>query len=236
MGFIGKVYDDLDELYEYKDPRVMEPLKTFWTLMIFYFMKDMAQNKYDILWMMFVWTFLPLVDWYAFTDDPYFLSLVIWISFLGAYFVYVKGDFSEFQWWHGALFFALCCVCAPATEFFMFELNGPIQYILKTLGLVTGDNSTVFSNVSKEELEVSSKKLVTRIISFIFLFCMVGILAYLKSTVESRELKDIFTGVMYLALTNNGYFLLSIINQAIMLSRGQGKDQPQKIEPPTLPL
>lgn len=216
IGFIGKIYDDLQELYLVKHPRLLETIKTFWTIMIFYFMFTLATNAYDILFMLFVWTFLPLVDWYAFTDDPYLFSLTVSISLVGIGILFATPF--TFHWTYFAVAFVFYILCSPITEFFCFELNGPIYDILSSLGILPpGADGHIFATLNEKELEVSPTKLTTRIISVTFLTCMILFVNYLRSFVPDTELYQVYTSVMYLSLVNVGYFVLSILNQINVL-------------------
>jgi len=213
IGIIGKLYDDLTELYLVKNPRILETIKTVWSLIIFYFMSKLASNAYDITWMLFVWTFLPLIDWYAFTDDPYFFSLVLSISVVGTALIF----YNKYTITYLPLIFILYIICSPITELPCFELNGFFHYILKLLNILPEKESYIPFDKKTNTLEVSHDKLITRIISVLFLTCMILLMIYLKTWTTDTDLINGFTSVMYLALCNNGYFILSIINQINVL-------------------
>lgn len=213
IGMAGKLYDDLTELYLVENKKLNETIKTVWTLLIFYFISYYADNKYDILWMLFVWTFLPLVDWIAFTEDPYFFSLVLSISAVGILTLISRNYLSNLKFVYLIPCFILYCICSPITELLCFDFNGPIHYILKTLHILP--ETSIFKNISTPDcnLEVSFTKLITRIVSFVFLCIMIAIMYYIKTSTEDPELSQLVSSVMLLSLCNNGYFLLSIINQ-----------------------
>ena len=213
LGFIGKLYDDLTELYLVKSPRILELIKTIWTLLIFYFMINIASNGYDIGWMLFVWTFLPLIDWYAFTDDPYLFSLVLYISVVGIALI----SYNKYTITYLPLIFILYIICSPLTELPCFELNGFFHYILKWFNILPEKESYIPFDKKANTLEVSHDKLITRIISVIFLTCMILLMIYLKTLTTDTDLINGYTSVMYLSLCNNGYFILSIINQINVL-------------------
>jgi hypothetical protein len=213
LGMFGKFYDDLTELYLIKNEKLIETTKTCWTLLIFYFMIYYAKNKYDILWMMFVWTFLPLVDWIAFTEDPYLFSLVIFITAVGMLLLTSRNYLSNLKWNYLIPCFILYCICAPITEIFCFKFNGPLNDICKTLNLQP--DIKIFKNLdlSDAELEVSFTKLITRIISIIFLLSVSAIAYYFMITTVDEELSQLLSSVILLAVCNSGYFVLSVINQ-----------------------
>ena len=216
IGGIGKIYDDLDELYLVKNERIMETIKTGWTLIIFYYMYTYSKNKYDIFWILFVWTFLPLGDWGAYTQDPYFFSLVVSITGVGISILFSRNYLSDLKIIYLIPCFLLYCICAPITEIFCFELNGPIHDLFKFFGILPNENTFKLANISTEELEVSLTKLLTRITSFIFLWIMILGMTFLKFF-SNEEFSNILDSAILLSLTNNGYFLISIINQIYVL-------------------
>ena len=90
LGVILKIYDDVTDLYLLKNARVLECIKTLWTVLWFSCVFYISSNGYDVLWMLFFVNFLSLADWDAYTSDPYFFSLVFfnWIFCLIT--IYVK--------------------------------------------------------------------------------------------------------------------------------------------------
>ena len=185
LGMVGKFYDDMTELYLIdckKHEKIIETLKTVWTLLIFYFIAHYADNKYDILWMMFVWTFLPLVD-------------------------ICKNYLSNANFMYLIPCFIIYCICSPITEILCFDFNGPLRNLFKTIGVLPD------KNMSHCDLEVSVTKLITRIVSFTFLSFMILIMSYVKQITDDQELSQMLSSAILLSLCNNGYFLLSIINQ-----------------------
>ena len=212
LGMVGKLYDDITELYliECKNhEKIIETIKTGWTLLIFYFIAYYADNKYDILWMMFVWTFLPLVDWIAFTEDPYFFSLVVSITVVGMMTLICKNYLSNVKLMYLILCFIIYSICSPITEILCFDFNGPLHNFFKTMGVFPYKTN----DISHCDLEVSVTKLITRIVSFTFLSFMILIMYYIKQITDDQELSQILSSAILLSLCNNGYFLLSIINQ-----------------------
>jgi len=213
LGMIGKLYDDLTELYLVENKRLIETIKTVWTLLIFYFITQYADNKYDILWILFIWTFLPLVDWAAFTKDPYLFSLVIAITIVGISTLILKDYVHNLNTTYIVLAFILYCICVPITEIFCYEFNGPIHELFKSLGILPDGKSFKMLDIPDCDLEVSFTKLITRIVSFVFLCSIIGIIYYIQQFSISEELHQVLSSVILLSLSNNGYFLLSIINQ-----------------------
>lgn len=212
LGMVGKFYDDMTELYLIdckKHEKIIETIKTGWTLLIFYFIAHYADNKYDILWMMFVWTFLPLVDWIAFTEDPYMFSLVVSITVVGMMTLICKNYLSNVNFMYLIPCFIIYCICSPITEILCFDFNGPLRNLFKTIGVLP-DKTTDMSHC---DLEVSVTKLITRIVSFTFLSFMILIMSYVKQMTGDQELSQMLSSAILLSLCNNGYFLLSIINQ-----------------------
>ena len=214
LGAIGKIYDDFIELYMIKNDRLIETIKTFWTILIFYFIFNVASNGYDILFILFVWTFLPLVDWNAYTEDPYFFSLTVFITLFGIITIIIKKF--TFNYLYVAIAFFLYCICSPITEIFMFELNGIIPYILSCLNIVNHD-SIKLADISNKDLEVSHKKLTTRIISMLFLSSMIILMFFLRKLTNNSELDNVYKSVIYLSIINISYFIVSVINQINVL-------------------
>ena len=211
---IGKIYDDVVELYMIKNERLIETIKTFWNILIFYFIFNVASNGYDILFILFVWTFLPLVDWDAFTEHPYFFSLTIFITLFGITTIIIKQF--TFNYLYFAIAFFLYCICSPITEIFMFEINGIIPYILSFFKLVKNE-SIKLTDISSKDLEVSHKKLTTRIISVLFLSSMIMLMFFLRKLTTINELDNVYKSVIYLSIINLSYFFVSVINQINVL-------------------
>jgi hypothetical protein len=203
------------ELYLIKNERLIECVKTLWTILIFFFIFFIASNAYDILFFLFVWSFLPLIDWEAFTSDPYFFSLVVFITLFGIITIKVKEY--KFNLFYLGIAFILYCICSPITEIFMFELNGCVNYICGFLNIIDKKDSYIFCNLSKEELECSYKKLANRCISILFLSFMIILITYLKKNTVNEELKNVYTSAIYLSIINIGYFIISVINQIYKL-------------------
>lgn len=217
IGFVGKLYDDLTDLFFVKHERLLETIKTVWTYMILYFMFFMTKNQYDIFSMMFVWTFLPLLDWHAYTNDPYFFSLILMITGLGTGILLTRKYLLDFHPGYFLLAFLLYCICSPLTEWFDFELNGPIYNILQDIGVLPEGKGYIFSDAKSGELEVSQKKLITRCVSFSFLTIVITVLSIIKYFSTNDHLQSVLTSVIYQSLSNNGYFLLSILLQIYVL-------------------
>ena len=214
FGAIGKIYDDLVELYMIKNDRLIETIKTFWTILIFYFIFNVSSNGYDILFILFIWTFLPLVDWAAFTEDPYFFSLTLFITIIGITTIILKKF--TFNYLYLPITFFLYCICTPITEMFMFEINGIIPYLLSCFKLVKNE-SIKLSDISIKDLEVSHKKLITRIISVLFLSSMIMLMFFLRKLTTITELDNVYKSVIYLSIVNLSYFFVSVINQINVL-------------------
>lgn len=213
LGMVGKLYDDTTELYLMKNKRIIETMKTIWTLLIFYFIAYYVDNKYDILFMLFIWTFLPLVDWDAFTEDPYLFSLVLSISTIGILTLITRNYLSNLKLIYLIPWFILCCICSPITEILCFDFNGPIHDILKTFHILPDITYLKDVIMVDSDLEVSFTKLITRIVSVVFLSVMILIMYYIKTITNDLELSQALSSVILLSLCNSGYFLLSIINQ-----------------------
>lgn len=208
MGFILKLYDDIVELYLVDNKRIIETIKTVFTILTFYFIVYYADNKYDILWLVFFGSFLPIVDWVAYTEDPYFFSMTLLFPPIAIATMISKNYLTNINFMYLIPSFILYCVCSPVTEILCFDFNGPLRDIFKAIGILP-DNP----DVSYGDLEVSFKKLITRIVSFVFLWIMILIMGYVKRNTDDQELSQMLSSVILFSLFNNGYFLLSIINQ-----------------------
>jgi len=215
IGFFLKLYDDLDELYFYKNKRVMECIKTFYTILNCYYLFIVSTNRYDILWILFFWGFLPLIDWYAFTGTPYFFSLVVLISITCLCLIFCNGYTYSLSYL--ILVFSLYCICSPITEIFCWEFNGPIFELLKTLNIIDDKKLNIFSGLSKTEIEVSKVKIFTRIRSTTFLTIVIGILYYFIKNTNNIELQELLSSVIQFSIFNISYFILSIINQCYVV-------------------
>ena len=91
LGFFLKFYDDLDELYLCKNQKVLELVKQFYSIIICYYIFIISTNIYDLLWVMFFWNFLPIIDWNSYIEFPPSFSLVIFIFCLGIYQIIYKS-------------------------------------------------------------------------------------------------------------------------------------------------
>lgn len=215
IGILGKIYDDCVDLYSIKNERLLECVKTLFTVLTFLFMFCMSTNGYDILFMLFVWTFLPLVDWECFTSDPYWFSLVVFITIFGIVAIYVKKY--TFNYGYVALAFILYCICVPITEIFMFKLNGLANHILVLFNVAKNNDYSTFCEITQNELECSHKKLITRCVSVLFLSFMICLFLYLIKNTDNVELKNVYNSAIYLSIVNLTYFMVSVINQTYKL-------------------
>ena len=215
IGFFLKLYDDLDELFFYKNERVMECIKTFYTIINCYYLLYLSNNKYDILWFLFFWGFLPLVDWYAFTGTPYFFSLVLLISLTCLCLIFFNGYSYRISYF--VFVFLLYCICSPISEIYCWEFNGPVFELFKKLNIIDDKKPNIFSGLSKTEIEVSKTKIFTRIRSIIFLIIIIGILYYFINNTNDIEIKELLSSVIQFSIFNISYFILSIINQCYIV-------------------
>ena len=215
LGFFLKLFDDLDELFFYKNERVIECVKTTFIIVSCYYLFVAATNKYDILWLLFSCGFLPLIDWYAYTGVPFFFSLVILIPLICLLNIFLNCY--TFKIKYIILSFILYCICSPITEICCWEFNGPIFELFKKNNIIDDKKVNIFSGLSKTEIEVSKKKIYTRITSIIFLSIVIVILNYFIKNSNNTEIQDLLLSVIQLCIFNISYFVLSLIHQCYVV-------------------
>lgn len=215
MGFILKLYDDLDELFFYKNERVMECIKTLYTILTTYYILGISYNNYDILWVLYFWGFLPLFDWYAFTGTPYFFSLVVLVSLMCLCSIFFNSYTYNISYFTLAII--LYCICSPITEIYCWEFNGPLFELLKKFNIIGDKKDIIFSKLTKTEIEVSKTKIVTRISSSIYLTIIIGILYYIINNTNNIELQNLLSSVIQFSLFNMAYLILSITHQSYVV-------------------
>jgi hypothetical protein len=165
-----------------------------------------STNKYDILWLLFFCGFLPLFDWYAFTGNPYFFSLVGLIPLTCVSLIVARGYTYNLK--HAVLAWLLYCICSPITEFFCWDFNGPFCDLFKMVNLTPNLKSP---ELSKTEIEVSKTKICTRLKSIIFLSIMIGGLYYAQTAYV--DMQDLLQSVIQFCIFNMAYLVLSVMNQ-----------------------
>ena len=214
-GFILKLYDDLDELYLIKNGRLVECAKSFFTALTCFFLFAVANNKYDILLVVYYLS-LSTVDWYAYANAYFFSILMIFAPI--CLFLVIKNKYSfKFSFLVTAAF--LYTFCSPITEVKCFEINGIFHEIFKYMGWVPATKTLQFNTLTKTELEVSHYKLKTRIISVLFTL-IVGLLLfyYIKYRAwEGTEMGNFLNSAIYICGFINGYMSLSVYNQYYVL-------------------
>lgn len=215
MGFMVKLYDDLDELFFYKNKIVMECVKSFFIIITCYYLFVVSTNKYDILWVLFLCGFVPLFDLYAFTGEPYFFSVTLLFTLTCLYLIFFNGYTYNLSYF--VLSFFIYSICSPITEIFCFDLNGPIFELLKILNIIDDKKINNFSGLSKTELEVSEKKIFIRIRSIIFLTIVIGILYYFIQNTNNIELQELFLSAIQYSIFNIFNLLLSVIHQCYVV-------------------
>jgi hypothetical protein len=221
-GFILKFYDDLDELYLIKEGRWLEIAKSFFTALTCFFLFVVANNKYDILLVIYYLSLCTL-DWYAYANAYFFSILVVFAPL--CLFLVCKNRYS-FK--ISILVFAsiLYTICSPVTETKCFEMNGLFHEILKYMGFVPKNSTSLqFNNLTKTELEVSHFKLKTRITSVLFTL-LVGILLFYfikYNSWQGTEMGNFLNSAIYICGFINGYMFLSVINQYYVLYHDNGR-------------
>ena len=91
----------------------------------------------------------------GFPIGPHFKAVKVKdnITFIGIILLIVRKQIVNIKYF--LIAFILYCICAPITEFFCFDFNGPLNNLF---------NKCKTNNLTKKEQEVSRKKLKTRII------------------------------------------------------------------------
>ena len=80
------------------------------------------------------------------------------------------------------------------------------------------EDKTVFKKqFSKVELEVSEKKLFTRIRTVVFLITIIGVFYYITMNTTDSELHEVLSSAIQYSVLNLAYFVLSVINQSYAL-------------------
>ena len=221
-GFILKFYDDLDELYLIKEGRWLEIAKSSFTALTCFFLFVVANNKYDILLVIYYLSLCTL-DWYAYAN-AYFFSILVVFAPLCLFLVFKN----RYSFKISILVFAsiLYTICSPVTETKCFEMNGLFHEILKYMGFVPKNSTSLqFNTLTKTELEVSHFKLKTRITSVLFTL-LVGILLFYfikYKSWEGTEMGNFFNSAIYICGFINGYMFLSVINQYYVLYHDNGR-------------
>ena len=213
MGVLLKIYDDLDELFFYKNKKVMECIKVIFIILNCYYLFVIQSNIYDILWILYFWAFVPIFfDWNGFMETSYFFGFTICISLLCLFIIYINSyTISIFYLFLSLILYIICC---PFLESIIIDTNGPLIKLLIKLKLFNNDLSII--NLTKTEREVSFKKLVIRIINLFISILIVIVLIKCKSMFGDKMENLILSGVQ-LSYMWIGYYILCIINQSYVL-------------------
>lgn len=222
IGFMLKLYDDLDELYMIKNPRLMSCLQTSFTIMMCYWLFVIASTKYEIV--MFTICYMgTLYDWEAFTSDPFVFSTFL-IVFLGLtlLLLFCRGH----TFGIGELFMYIMIytlVCLPVFEVFLFKYNGFLYEVGKYFHIfgptkTYGDDDKYLTliNLSETEYEVSNYKLLSRSLNIlVYVFWMYVLHKCMTSS--KTNINHALQSLIYMIMMFLGYMILSVVNQANVL-------------------
>lgn len=232
FGSILKAYDDLNDLYMMKNPRLLACTQTTLIVILCYWLFVIAQTKYEIV--MFAICFMgSLFDWEAFTSDPFFFASNIMFFVLIMLLLYNRGD--TFGMGELAIYIIIYVfLCVPIFEFILFKYNG-FFYEIGRYFHVFGSTKTCdtrsesggndeylrFSDLSETDYEVGDYKLFSRSISvLIYVFwiyllhkCMIF---YSKSS-SNTNLIHAMQSLVYIITFGIGYMIVSIYNQVNVL-------------------
>jgi hypothetical protein len=217
VGFMVKLYDDLDELYCCTSKRIMACIQTASIIMFSYWIFIMAENKYDLLLIIMVITGM-LLDYDAYMRDPFFFSfnLIFPSAILG---LFVTKGYSigilEF-----VSFFALfVLLCTPFPEWFLMKFNGCIFDWIKPY-VHFGDFSEggwSFFQKTIGELEVSFYKFIGRCFCILYSIICIYLIQYFIRQFSDPAWKQMFQSFLYMNVIWIGYCLLSCFNQLHVL-------------------
>jgi len=212
MGALIKIYDDLHELFFYKNKKVMELIKITIIFIYGYYLFVLQSNIYDILWVLYSWAFIPIVfDWKAYMAESYFFGSTICISLLCFLIIFKSYTISIY---YVFLSLILYLICTPFLENTLSSYNGPLIEFMKKINLFKNKSSII--QLTKTEREVSFKKLIIRIINLFISIFIVVLLTKYKSIFGSKYKNLILSGVQ-LSCMWIGYFTISILDQSYVL-------------------
>jgi len=213
MGSLIKLYDDLDELFFYKNKKIIECVKIVTLIVYCYYLFVIQSNIYDILWILYFWAFVPIFyDWNAFMIEPYFFGFTICISLLCLFIIYINS--------YTISIFYLCIllpfytICSPFLEYIIIDTNSQIAIFLKKINFFK--NKSFIINLTKTEREVSFTKLVIRIINLLNAILILIVFSKYKSMFGDKMENLILSGVQF-SYFWIGYFIVSILNQSYVL-------------------
>jgi hypothetical protein len=211
LGFVIKFYDDLEDLFESKNERLVETVKTLMMVMTCYYLLILAETQYELYWVLYVVS-LCLVDWHAYVGSSYFLSANIVVVIICIYVFITKGF--TFNFGYFLLAFLLFSLCIPCVETLCCGINGPLHEICKFFGMAPDEPIFQFKTLSKTDLEVSFYKMKIRIASLIHLTLAWLIISFLRSKYNfSNNINQILTAGMCICAVFHGYFLCSSMAQ-----------------------
>jgi hypothetical protein len=237
IGFVLKLYDDLDDLYMIKNERFMSCLQTLLTLLLCYWLFVLAKNKYEVQ-IILAGTLSALFDWKEWTSDPYFFSVTVVMTVVAVaqliHTIYQEHGIPSMNhtllewvnWIHAIgyrVIVLMMCVFGftliqTIPEAFCVEFNGVFYEMAKWLHWVPPhtDGMTLVT-LTKTEREVSVYKLTCRAFHVLYLLVCLCIWSYLRYLCYHTSLYPIFTALSYINLMMMGYFSLSVCNQLYVL-------------------
>ena len=211
-GCLIKLYDDLHELFFYKNKKVMECIKITIIFIYGYYLFVLQSNIYDILWVLYSWAFIPIVfDWKAYMAESYFFGSTICISLL-CFFIIFKSYTTSI--YYVFLSLILYFICTPFLENTLSSYNGPLIDFMKKLNLFK--NKSTIINLTKTEREVSFKKLVIRIIN-VFISILIVVLLTKYKNIFGSEIENLILSCVQLYYLWIGYCIISVIHQSYVL-------------------
>ena len=212
LGALIKIYDDLYDLFFYKNKKVMELIKIITIFIYGYYLFVLQSNIYDILWLLYIWAFIPIVfDWKAYMAESYFFGSTICISLLCFFIIFKSYTISIFNLFLSLLLYT---ICTPYLESVLSKNNGIIHDFFKKLGIISNTDSIKFT---KTEREVSFKKLMIRMLNLFISILIVVLLTKYKSMFGPKYKNLILSGIQ-IAYFWCGYCIISILDQSYVLS------------------
>lgn len=237
IGFVLKLYDDLDDLYMIKNERLMYCLQTILTIMLCYWLFVAAETKYE-LQIILVGTLSALFDWKEWTRDPYFFSITI-VMTVACVYQLMRNIYQEHGiptmnhtmmewlcWIHSMGYNVIILMMSvfiftliqAIPEAFCVEFNGIFYEMAKLCRLVPQDtDGLTLLTMTKTEREVSTYKLSCRLFHVMYLLVCLCILFYCRYLLYNTSLYPVVKTLSYINIMMMGYFSLSVLNQLYVL-------------------
>ena len=225
FGSILKEYDDLNDLYMMKNPRLLACIQTTLIVILCYWLFVIAQTKYEIV--MFAICFMgSLFDWDAFTSDPFFFASNIMFFALIMLLLYNRSY--TFGMGELAIYIIIYIfLCVPISEIILFKYNGFFYEIGRYFHVYSGslpvknEKCLTLSDFSETEYEVGDYKLFSRSISILiyifWIYLLHKCMIFYSKTSSNVNIIHAMQSLVYIITFGIGYMIVSIYNQINVL-------------------